>query len=535
MDSSFRDSSGSADKDSADPNLVLTLVYFLTIAAILIGTAIYFFVMARITDPEVRLMELITTQREVQHLIDNLSSQFDNFLRIPMRWKAMKPYYTHHMLSWLFILALFASTVVIVVSLALNLAEVARVSTLTYVASLNALFMTRQHLYYVRRTYLTYDAEHYLVLDTTRYETFKWSVFNVVQICILIIEFLQLLSFPVRDMVDSISLANNPDGGKNSDDSGTAGFIIGIITMFANLSSQFFVIQFWFLFAVIALISLVMGVIHMHNRWRPHKPIALYWVKYLLPLANLFYLPMLVMLIGSASCVSKLGTKEFSDASSGLLRCSDSSINKPLYLALSLVAYTVGYMTLTAFVTSFDRIPIKGEIHYKSQGVAFLKNMAMLLSIDFLLVADSYGHIRSILSLIIILAMVCFNINTQPCFVVKINYWRTLGFCCILWVALIVTMLTNEDSTLQSTNVGGIAGAMVAGIVVLLVLFIIVRVVNRRYLAGSASDETNALVDGNNADIPLTQQDVQSIHSSSSSLPRPNSTTHAPISAKKSP
>ncbi|KAJ2683261.1 hypothetical protein GGH99_004426, partial [Coemansia sp. RSA 1285] len=52
MDSSFRDSSGSADKDSADPNLVLTLVYFLTIAAVLIGTAIYFFVMARITDPE---------------------------------------------------------------------------------------------------------------------------------------------------------------------------------------------------------------------------------------------------------------------------------------------------------------------------------------------------------------------------------------------------------------------------------------------------------------------------------------------------
>ncbi|KAJ2570891.1 hypothetical protein IW140_002080 [Coemansia sp. RSA 1813] len=496
MDSSSQDSNG-----SADPNLVLTLVYFLTIAAVLIGTAIYFVVMARITDPEVRLMELITTQREVQHLIDNLSSQFKNFFRLPLRWRAMKPYYTHHMLSWLFILALFASTVVLVVALVIDLAQVARISTLTFVASLNALFMTRQHLYYIRRTYLTYDAEHYLVLDTTTYEYFKWSVFNIVQICILVIEFLQLLSFPVRDMIDSINLAKNSDGG--SGDTNTASFIIGIITMFANLSSKFYVIQFWFLVAVIALITLVMCVIHVHNKWRSHKPIAIYWVKYLLPLANLFYLPMLVMLIGSASCVSKLGTDDYNDASSGLLRCNDPSINKSLYLVLTLVAYTVGYLILTAFVTSFDRIPIKGEIHYRSQGVAFLKNMSMLLSIDFLLVADSYRHIRSILSLIIILAMVCFNISTQPCFVVKINYWRTLGFCCILWVALIVTMLTNETSTFESTNVGGIAGAMAAGIAVLLILFVIIRVVNRSSAAEPAKEETDALV-GYNSTVDIS-------------------------------
>ncbi|KAJ2402586.1 hypothetical protein GGI23_000603 [Coemansia sp. RSA 2559] len=509
MDSSSHDSNG-----SADPNLVLTLVYFLTIAAVLIGTAIYFVVMARITDPEVRLMELITTQREVQHLIDNLSSQFGNFFRLPLRWRAMKPYYTHHMLSWLFILALFASTLTIIVALVLDLAQVARISTLTFVASFNALFMTRQHLYYIRRTYLTYDAEHYLVLDTTQYEYFKWSVFNVVQILILVIEFIQLLSFPVRDMIDSINLANSANGG----DSNTAGFIIGIVTMFANLSSKFFVIQFWFLVAVIALISLVMSSIHAYNKWWPHKPIALYWVKYLLPLANLFYLPMLVMLIGSASCLSKLGTNDYSGANSGLLRCNDPSVDKSLYLALTLVAYSVGYMILTAFVTSFDRIPIKGEIHYRSDGVAFLKNMSMLLSIDFLLVADSYRHIRSILSLIIILAMVCFNISSQPCFVVKINYWRTLGFCCILWVALIVTMLTNAASTLEKTNVGGIAGAMAAGIAILLILFVIIQLVNRSSVAKSTMDEMGALVDENSNAIPLAQRTEQTISNPSLSL-----------------
>ncbi|KAJ2790960.1 hypothetical protein GGI18_001464, partial [Coemansia linderi] len=435
---------------SADPNTVLAVIYFVTIGVIVLSTGIYFFVMARVTDPEVRLMDLMVTQREVQHLIDNLSSQFSNFFRLPLRWRKMKPYYTHHSLSWAFIVCLFASIVVLIVSLALDLPQVVRISTLTFVASLNALFMTRQHLYYIRRTYLTYDAEHYLVLDTTSFYHFNWSVFNVVQIGILLFEFVQLLSFPIRDLIDSIHLADRID----PDSPDTANFIIGIISMFANLSSKFYIIQLWFLVAVIACIAAVMSTIHVYNAWWPHKPIALYWVKYLLPLANLLYLPMLVMLIGSAACLSKLGTDDKKGAASGLLRCNDPTIVKPLYLSFTVVAYTAGYVILTAFVTSFDRIPIQGEIHFRSQGVAFLKNASMLLSIDFLLVANSYRHIRSILSLVIVLSMVCFNISTQPCFVDQINYWRTYGLCSILWVSLIVAMLTNESSTLTKLSIG---------------------------------------------------------------------------------
>ncbi|KAJ2778435.1 hypothetical protein H4R18_004595 [Coemansia javaensis] len=459
---------------SADPDVVLTAVYFATIAVIVGGTAAYFAVMARITDPEVRLLELITTQREVQHLADNLSSQFRNFVRLPLRWRAMKPYYTHHALSWAFIVAWAGSAVGLVVALALRRAQAVRVATLTYIASLNALFMVRQHLYYVRRTYLTYDAEHYLVLDTTRFARFDLSAFNAVQIGILAVEFLQLLSFPVRDLLDAFRIAHGRDAG------GTASSVIGVITLFANLDTRFYVIQFWFLVAVIASMAAVAGAIHAYNAWRPQRPIALYWVKYLLPLANLLYLPVLVALIGSAACLSKLGTEDAADSSSGLLRCNDPSVAKPLYLALTVAAYTVGYVILTAFVTSFDRIPIQGEIHYKSQGVAFLKNMSMLLSIDFLLVANDYRRIRSILALGIVLAMACFNISTQPCFVDPINYWRSYGLCCILWVALIVTMLSNDDTALAGASVAGVACALAAGAAGLLALFVAARCVHRR-------------------------------------------------------
>ncbi|KAI8326356.1 hypothetical protein GQ54DRAFT_238419, partial [Martensiomyces pterosporus] len=277
----------------------------------------------------------------------------------------------HHVFSWMFIITLTASVVVLAVALSLGLPQVVRISTFSYIASLNALFMTRQHLYYVRRTHLTYDAAHYLVLDTTKFRQFDVSVFNLMQIGILVLEFLQLLSFPIRDLLQSIDLAKS--GG--SEHAETADFIVGVVTMFANLSSKFYKIQFWFLVAVIVCISMVAAAIHTHNSWQPHRPIALYWVKYLLPMANLFYLPMLVMLIGSASCLSKLGTEEDKSASTGLLRCNDPSISKPLYLGVTMAAYTTAYVILTTFVTSFDRIPIRGEIHYRSQGVAFLKNM----------------------------------------------------------------------------------------------------------------------------------------------------------------
>ncbi|KAJ2295708.1 hypothetical protein IWW55_005358 [Coemansia sp. RSA 2706] len=131
--------------------------------------------------------------------------------------------------------------------------------------------------------------------------------------------------------------------------------------------------------------------------------------------------------------------------------------------------------------------------------------MSMLLSIVFLLVANSYRHIRSILSLVIVGAMVCFNISTQPCFVEQINYWRTYGLCCILWVALIVTMLTNETSTLSNTGIGGVASALAVGAAILLVLFVVIRCIYRASRKKEAGEERDALVNDDSTDIQLTQ------------------------------
>lgn len=111
---------------------------------------------------------------------------------------------------------------------------------------------------------------------------------------------------------------------------------------------------------------------------------------------------------------------------------------------LSLFGYIVAYFLMTIFLTSYERIPMKNEIAYKSISVAFIKNMGkpvkegkssfysfvtlyncigLLLAIVFLLVESTtnVNRMRAILSITILLTMICYNIKTRPCYVDKVN------------------------------------------------------------------------------------------------------------------
>ncbi|KAJ1679237.1 hypothetical protein EV182_002456, partial [Spiromyces aspiralis] len=455
-------------------------------------TVLYFYITERRKEPEDRLLSRMQTQTEVELLLDNLRSQFHTFRHMPITWRGMKPYYTHYLFSWLFILVLAVSLVLVVLGMALDEAEILRVATFTFIASLNALFMTRQHLYYMRRMHLTADAKHHLVMDTTVFEDYDRTWANWLQVIILLLEFAQLLSFPIRDLLTNISIVRQ--GTDNDTTTRTIDFVVSVASMFTNLSSRFYITQFWFLFAITLFAAASAAFIHVYNnraifglrlpsrvtsrQWRAASSslscpqIPLFWITYIVPVVSLLYLPILVMLVGSASCLSKLGTEDSHLASTGILRCDDPSINKPFYLSCTLVVYVLAYVMLTVFVTSYDRIPIKGEIQFKSMGTAFIKNMSLLLSIDLFLVQNKYSHIRSIISLVIMISMVCFNIHVQPCYVRKINFWRSYLFCSILWTVLVVAMLTNEGTTLEKVSDAGVAAVIAAGIVILLGLYV---------------------------------------------------------------
>ncbi|KAG0330587.1 hypothetical protein BG004_002075 [Podila humilis] len=124
------------------------------------------------------------------------------------------------------------------------------------------------------------------------------------------------------------------------------------------------------------------------------------------------------------------------------LLCTGPLVRPSLYLAASLLAYTLAYLLFMVFLTSFERVPGKGEICFRPNGVAVLKNLGLLLAVDFLLIqSPTQRRFRGLVSISIMLAMACYTIRMKPCYWNKINYWRTFSFSCVLYASLLVALL----------------------------------------------------------------------------------------------
>lgn len=82
---------------------------------------------------------------------------------------------------------------------------------------------------------------------------------------------------------------------------------------------------------------------------------------------------------------------------------------------------------------------------------------------------------RAILSITILLTMICYNIKTRPCYVDKINYFRTASFTCILWTSVLVAILSDTNA---ATSLGPVAVLciIVGGWAFIILLFITVYI-----------------------------------------------------------
>jgi hypothetical protein len=142
--------------------------------------------------------------------------------------------------------------------------------------------------------------------------------------------------------------------------------------------------------------------------------------------------------------------------SASSLLCTGSHVQPTLYLTASLFAYTLAYVLFMVFLTSFERVPAKGEICFRPNGVAVLKNLGLLLAVDFLLIqSPSQRRFRGLVSIGIMLAMACYTIRMKPCYWNKINYWRTFSFSCVLYASLLVALLCPSPVVLEKSKGSG--------------------------------------------------------------------------------
>ncbi|CAO3572761.1 unnamed protein product [Mortierella alpina] len=298
-------------------------------------------------------------------------------------------------------------------------------------------------------------------------------------------------------------------GAYSSEMSGDGDIVMQVVNSLGLQPSinthDWYLLRFWSCFVVV-LCGWVLAVsIHTWNRrcrrlrregQSQHEAISVGWVSCFIPVVSVLYLPILSTFLSSAACQSQaihayarerlarleqrpgweghgsfqageilhavvatlLDTAPTATPSAQSLLCTGPQIQPSFYLAASLVGYTLAYLLFMVFLTSFERVPTKGEICYRPNGVAVLKNLGLLLAVDYLLIQlPSQRRFRGLVSMAIMLAMACYTIRMKPCYWNKMNYWRTFSFSCVLYASLLVALLCPSPAPdkVKGDRIGG--------------------------------------------------------------------------------
>ncbi|RCI06275.1 hypothetical protein CU098_005446 [Rhizopus stolonifer] len=426
--------------DHAD-DTVSIILFFTILVLLFLFFILYFWYTEWYKIPiEQRGDQAVSQQQEVYLLVDNMSMQVKTAFKIPLITLATVLYQKnqsstdaiphayervyadrlYHLLSLFFLFTFFISLAILIG--ATNEPN-PQTTLFLVVLSINLYLISRQRCYYRQRRKLFDQDAHFNAVYDTRFSNWDKSMgSNWVQMTILVIEFFQLMTFPLRDLLSSL---NRPPNSSQ-----TVSFIMNAGGLMPDMRTpSWYTYSLWTTF-VVTLCGLCLGcVIHCVNLRYPYK-ISTRWVRWCIPVVTLLYIPILTTFVSSAACQSfNLSTNDFSLT----LRCNASHIHRQLYFWLSLLGYILAYFLATIFLTSHEKAPIDNEIAYKSISVAFIKNMGLLLAIVFLLVESTtrVNRMRAILSITILLTMICYNIKTSPCYVDKdrILYLYSLDIC----------------------------------------------------------------------------------------------------------
>ncbi|KAI8367477.1 uncharacterized protein BYT42DRAFT_504476 [Radiomyces spectabilis] len=353
--------------------------------------------------PQQRREEELEHQKEIDQLVQNLKEQIKCTFKIPLGglvvllWKAthspdlpvsrehrkVLAHKFYHLFSVLFLVAVFVALFTLIGAdvspVSDNTSNILQAALFVFVLCINLFLITRQRFYYKdRKDLFGHDDAHLKAVYKTRFtdwDSKMWS--NWIQIIILIIEFFQLLTFPLRDLMTVTSFDSYRTENQTQ--------FTHLLTLIMNAGGlmpdmrtpTWYTYSVWTAFAT-TMVSLVVAVIvHTVNVRRPYK-IPNRWVRWCIPVASLLYIPILTTFVSSAACQSlNISTNDYAST----LRCYAPQISHKLYLWLSLVGYVIAYCLLTLFLTSYERIPRYNEIAFKSISVAIIKNMGKLMCI----------------------------------------------------------------------------------------------------------------------------------------------------------
>ncbi|KAJ3293170.1 hypothetical protein HDU79_000614 [Rhizoclosmatium sp. JEL0117] len=287
---------------------------------------------------------------------------------------------------------------------------------------------------------------------------------NVIQISVIFIEFIQLASFPYRDLLVNQnfqrSLGYDTSTGK-SDAVGNE-FISWIRSSFSLISAGFpevstlvlsnikFAIAWWIsLLGVLVAAGFIgiKGALKEDYAWikkypRVKKVLKVLvegpYIIYFEPLTSIFYLILLGSFIEPLGCLSSNKTPLWppqvgnTDAESFMLlqnaiklreeQCAPLLLNPPLQVWFTVIGYLLGYYLLTIFKICDEQKPKDGIVTFTTRSEVLNKNGSLTLLLLYTLIPTSDSTtLRGIIAIFVISFMIFYQVRIGSSYIRPIN------------------------------------------------------------------------------------------------------------------
>ncbi|KAJ3319621.1 hypothetical protein HDV06_006183 [Boothiomyces sp. JEL0866] len=322
----------------------------------------------------------------------------------------------------------------------------------------------------------------------------KKTNFNIVKCIVLGFEFLQLISFPMRDLFNSESFVQSLQTNQGSSTRWVLNLVKGVVSIFSSGTSNnslytvIFVLSWWTSCAavVIVLISCLVSYISGHfstSYWkRIGKAVTGPWIIIFFPLIDVLYLVILNSLLSYLGCLADNTTPIWpsifnSFQESSLLRiqeCNSIHDLEPTSNALlGLFGFTSAFLLFTTCKIAQESHSEKGVITVTSKSELVFKTSSLILLILYSMFPKAeYSSTRGAIACVLFFLIVVYNIVIGSTYAIIVNYFRTVGFIMVFWTSAVVAYYTSPQNTDLLYSVGsGIWGTIFLGYLILIIMF----------------------------------------------------------------
>jgi hypothetical protein len=307
------------------------------------------------------------------------------------------------------------------------------------------------------------------------FEKVDFSLFNFIQVAVLLTEFVQIASFPLRDLFRSTAFLQSLMAVQGASSRQFIETIRGFFSIFSTglITIDFnyvkFVICWWYTLIAFA-VAFIFIIIEYAMDWERTTDLVPLWVRKTidrfttgswvlmsLPLVNLFYLIILNAFLEPLGCLSSNTTPTwpvgFEDlaiaAQKRLFECAaihDTHPSRNTWYSLS--GFTLAFLLFTICRTAQEPIPEQGIINYTSRSELYTKSASIVLLLLYTLVpTQETTTVRGTLASIILFSMILYNVVIGSTFSRWVNFSRTLSYLACFWMSVVITFYTHNDNT----------------------------------------------------------------------------------------